>query len=406
MAQNNKLKVLQINTVCGRGSTGGIAVNINENLIKNGHTGIVAYGVGSCGYKHSHKIGGKANYYFHNIMSRIFGHEGFYSRVATRRFIRWIKNYKPDIIHLHNIHGHYVNVKLLFKYLKSSAAPLVWTLHDCWPFTGKCTYFDIANCTKWQTRCYNCPQLKEYPASIFDSSKMDYISKRALFSDIDINFAPPSDWLKGLLEQSYLKSNPAEVINNGIDISIFRKSEMQNSNLAGRLKDKFVVLGVAFPWSARKGYADFIEIAEKLKNNDKIVIVMVGLNDAQAAAAPANVIALARTDSRKELAELYTRADVFVNTTYEDNYPTVNLEALACGTYVITYDTGGSPEAVLMHKAGCVVDTGDYNKIGELIEEFSFKGVPSIKFDFKLLSSIISDDKYLALYKRLNASIM
>jgi len=404
MEQNSKLKVLQINTVCGKGSTGRIAVNINEHLIKNGHQGIVAYGVGSSDYRHSYKIGGCINYYYHNIMSRIFGHEGFYSIIATKRFLKWIDRYNPDIIHLHNIHGHYINAKLLFRYLKANKFPIIWTLHDCWPFTGKCTHFDMAGCNKWQNACCSCPQLKEYPASIFDSSKKDYIAKKDLFSNIDINFVSPSKWLKGLLKQSYLKDNYAEVINNGIDTSIFKNTKLENSDLKARLKDKFVVLGVASPWSARKGYNDFIKIANKLESKDEIIIVMVGPNDAQADAAPSNVIAVKITNNTEELAQIYSRADIFVNTTYEDNYPTVNLEAMACGTYVITYKTGGSPEAVLMHNSGCVVGTGDYNKIAELIEEFARNGVPAAEFDLKLLSSIISDDKYLEMYKRLHRS--
>ena len=273
----------------------------------------------------------------------MFGKTGFASKHATKKLLKFLDKINPDIVHLHNIHGYYLNIELLFNYLKEKQIRVIWTLHDCWSFTGQCAFFDYVGCDKWQTECKNCPMLSEYPKSFVDSSKWNYQKKKELFTGLNITLVTPSKWLASLVKNSYLKVYDVKVINNGIDLNVFKPTP---SNFREKycLKDKKMILGVAGVWDRRKGLNDFIELSKLL--DDNYVIVLVGLNDKQLDLLPHNIIGIKRTENQQELAGLYTTADVFFNPTYEDNYPTVNLESLACGTPVITYDTGGSPEFV------------------------------------------------------------
>ena len=219
------MKVLQINSVCGIGSTGRIATDINNILIEQGHESYIAYGRDlprNCGT--SIRIGTKCDNYTHGVLTRVFDKHGFGSRKATQDFIKEVKKLDPDIIHLHNIHGYYINIEILFDYLKEAYKPVIWTLHDCWAFTGHCSYFDYIGCTRWETQCYSCPGKRSYPASAFlDNSKMNYSRKKAIFTGIkNLTIVTPSKWLAGLVKQSYLKKYPVKVINNGIDLEVFR----------------------------------------------------------------------------------------------------------------------------------------------------------------------------------------
>lgn len=340
------MKVLQINSVCGIGSTGRIVTDIHNILIEQGHESYIAYGRDlpkNCDTPI--KIGSKLDNYKHVALTRIFDKHGFGSKKATQKFIEKVKELDPDIIHLHNIHGYYINIEVLFDYLKKADKPVVWTLHDCWSFTGHCAYFDYVGCDKWKTGCYDCPEKNSYPASvIIDNSKDNYIKKKELFTGIkNLTIVTPSKWLAGLVKQSYLREYPVEVINNGIDLDVFKPTQ---SDFRERfnLEDKFIILGVASTWDRRKGFKYFIELSKKIKNDE--AIVLVGLSEKQRKYLPKNIIGITRTSNVKELAEIYTAADVFLNPTLEDNFPTTNLEALACGTPIITFNTGGSPESI------------------------------------------------------------
>ncbi|GBF12468.1 glycosyltransferase [Tepidibacillus sp. HK-1] len=356
------MKVLQINSVCGIGSTGRIVTDIHNILIEQGHESYIAYGRDlSKNCDTSIKIGSKIDNYSHVALTRIFDKHGFGSKKATQKFIEKVKELDPDIIHLHNIHGYYINIEVLFDYLKKADRPVVWTLHDCWSFTGHCAYFDYVGCDKWKTGCYDCPEKNSYPASvIIDNSKDNYIKKKELFTGIkNLTIVTPSKWLAGLVKQSYLREYPVEVINNGIDLDVFKPTQ---SDFRERfnLEDKFIILGVASTWDRRKGFGYFIELSKKIKNDE--VIVLVGLSEKQRKYLPKNIIGITRTSNVKELAEIYTAADVFLNPTLEDNFPTTNLEALACGTPVITFDTGGSVECV-DSKTGIVVKKDNLNML-------------------------------------------
>jgi len=359
-------KILYINSVCGCGSTGKIVVEQARAEIAKGNQCIIAYGRKkiNCDDIPTIKIGRRVDYLLHGLLSRITDRHGFYSIFATMSFLNKVKRYDPDIICIHNIHGYYINIKLLFKYIKKYNKKVRWTLHDCWSFTGHCAYFDYVNCNKWKTICDLCPQKNKYPKSLFfDSSKKNYIVKRALFTGIHkMEIITPSKWLAELVKESFLKEYPIEVIYNTVDRNIFqpRKSDFRYKY---GVENNYIILGVANIWDDRKGLDDFIELRKKL--SDKYTIVIVGVSKKQLQMLPKGIIGIQRTSNAVELAEIYSTADIFVNPTYEDNYPTVNIEAQACGTPVITYDTGGSGESALNY--GKVCKKGDIEELKEII---------------------------------------
>ena len=368
------MKLLQINDSVNTGSTGRIAEDIGRITIAGRHQSFIAYGR-ECHKSLSNivKIGGKLTIFLHLIISRLCDLHGFGSAFATVIFISKLKKISPDIIHLHNIHGYYLNVKILFNYLKLSGKPLIWTLHDCWPFTGHCSYFDAVNCYKWEVECNSCPNLKGYPSSWFwDNSKDNYYRKRMLFSaHRNLTIITPSEWLAGHISKSFLKEYPVKVIHNGVDLSIFKPITDKSLLRRYNIPDQPYIIGVASVWDERKGMMDFYKVRHHLPLH--ISIVLVGLNKKQLAGLPDGITGIPRTENIHDLAALYSAANVFVNPTYIDNFPTTNLEALACGTPVITYKTGGSPEAI-DERTGFVLDQGDIMGIVTAIRIIIEKG--------------------------------
>ncbi|MCX0367134.1 glycosyltransferase [Clostridium perfringens] len=340
------MKILQINSVCGVGSTGRIVNDLYKVLEKEGHECVIAYGRGTAPEEiKTIRIGTDFDNYMHVAKTRVFDKHGFGSTKATKEFIEKVKEYDPDIIHLHNIHGYYINIEILFNYLKEANKKVVWTLHDCWAFTGHCAYFDYVECDKWKFRCEKCPQKREYPTSnLLDNSKWNYEKKKKIFKGVkDLTIITPSKWLAGLVKESFLSEYKVEVINNGIDLEIFKPIE-SNFREKHNLKDKIIILGVASVWDRRKGLNYFIDLSKVLDETYKIVIV--GINKKQKKELPTNILAITRTNNVKELVEIYSSADIFINPTLEDNFPTTNLEAIACGTPILTFKTGGSGEAL------------------------------------------------------------
>lgn len=337
-----------INTVCGVGSTGRICTDLAEVLEQNGHECKIAYGRGIVPEKYKKyavKIGSDLDVKLHALQTRLFDNTGFGSKRATKKFIRWVKEYNPDIVHLHNLHGYYINIEVLFNYLADADKPVIWTLHDCWTFTGHCAYYSYVKCNKWRTGCYNCPQKKAYPSSLFlDSSKNNWEQKKKLFTSVKkMTLVTPSKWLAGEVQRSFLDKYPVKVIPNGIDLDVFKPTP-SDFRKKHNLEGKKIILGVASTWDTRKGLNDFVELSKILDENYKIVLV--GVTVKQKKELPKNILAIERTNNVQELAEVYTASDVLFNPTYEDNYPTVNLEAQSCGTPVVTYRTGGSIESV------------------------------------------------------------
>ena len=359
------MKVVQINMV-SYGSTGKIMLGIKHVLENNNAETMCVVGyTRQKQSKECYRIGGFFGKAFDKMFSSIFGVFGVYHYFSTKKLIKILKKYNPDVIHLHNLHAWYINIPLLFKYIKNNNIPVVWTLHDCWAFTGHCPYFDIVNCDKWKRGCKKCAQYKLYPKSFIDDSKLMWKLKKKWFKGINrLIVVTPSYWLAGLVKQSFLKDCPVKVIHNGIDLNVFKPTKSDFRKKYNILENKIVLLGVAFGWGERKGLDVFIELSRRL-DDEKYQIVLVGTDDNVDKLLPQNIISIHRTSNQRELAEIYSAADLFVNPTREDNFPTVNIEALACGTPVITFKTGGSPECI-NSTSGKVVD---YNDIDGLEKE-------------------------------------
>jgi len=361
------MRYLFIGSLAGCGSTGRIAAEKCRELLKDGHECVLAYGreMAHCEDISTVRIGSPIEVKLHVLRNRIFDDHGFGSASATRIFLRWVKEYDPDVIWLHNIHGYYLHIGLLFDYLRNSGKKIFWTLHDCWSFTGHCAYFDFVQCDRWKSGCHHCPQKKTYPASILrDNSAWNYETKRKLFTGLtDVTLITPSQWLADLVKESFLRVYPVEVVHNTINTDIFkpRFSDFRKKNGLENMK---LILGVASVWDERKGLRDFLKLAEIL--NDDYKIVLVGLSKEQIEKLPDNILGITRTNNAVELAEIYSAADVFVNTTYEENYPTVNLEARACGTKVVSYDTGGCKET--LGEKDMLVPKGDVQKLWEAVK--------------------------------------
>lgn len=342
------MKVLLINTVCGIRSTGRICVNIAKDFESKGDTVQIAYGreyVPELYSKYAVRIGTPLDYYLHALSSRLFDNSGFCSKRATDKFLKWADNYDPDLLWLHNLHGYYINVEALFKWIKSRPGMKVrWTMHDCWSFTGHCTNYSMVRCFKWKEVCENCCQKKAYPSCcLFDRSRSNFLKKKELFTGVNsMEIITPSIWLRDQIQDSFLSDYSVTVINNKIDNSIFRPvvSDFRDKY---NLQNKIVVLAVASGWGPKKGLQDCISLNSLLDENYSMVVV--GLTKKQIKKMPNSIICIERTNDIEELVKIYSAADVFINPTHEDNYPTVNLEARACGIPVITYDVGGSPES-------------------------------------------------------------
>lgn len=362
-------RLLQIGAALNCGAPGKIAEQIGLLAMSKGWDVYMAHGL-----RHSNPSKLKTiplvtpwQEKVHALYSLLFDGHGLGSSKGTKRLVDWIEENQPDIIHLHNVHGYFCNFKILFEYLDTTDIPIVWTMHDCWPFTGRCFHFEGIGCTKWKTGCFDCKAEKGYTVSPFcDRSKELYELKKRLFSSVkNLTMVPVSEWQASFLQESFLKNCPAEVIHNGIDLNKFISTDGNRLREKYALQDKFVILGVAAPWNKRKGLDDFIQLSKKLPD-DQFKIVLVGLKKEQLRTLPPNIIGITRTESQQELAEFYSMADMFCNMTYLDNFPTVNLESLACGTPVITYRTGGSPEAIDA-KTGIVVEQGNIEQIVEAI---------------------------------------
>ena len=366
------MKYLFINSVCGIRSTGRICTDLAQQLEAEGNECKIAYGrveeVPEKFQKYAVRIGTDFDLKMHALQTRLFDTHGFGSKNATAEFLKWAEEYDPDVLWLHNIHGYYINIEMLFAWINSRPNMQVkWTLHDCWAFTGHCSYFTAVNCDKWKTQCADCPQLRRYPTCYtMGNVHQNFDRKKAAFTGVkNMTLITPSKWLADLVKQSFLKEYPVEVHYNTIDTTVFKPTSSDFRERYG-LKNKKIILGVASVWDERKGLNDFLKLAEMLDEN--YAIVLVGLTEKQIKQIPKNIIGITRTNNAKELAEIYTAADVFVNPTYEDNYPTVNLEAQACGTMVVTYQTGGAPETIYKEDSA-VVNAGDYKSVVKIVEQ-------------------------------------
>ncbi|MGN0452668.1 MAG: glycosyltransferase [Ruminococcus sp.] len=394
------MKVLQINSVYKIKSTGRVVDDLCDLQRGSGIDSAVITGEGTFSSPHVHVMSSRAYQKFNILKTRLFGRHGFYNKLATKKALKFIEEEKPDIIHLHNLHGHYINIKTIFEYIKSKNIPVVWTLHDCWAFTGHCPHFDLIGCDKWKSGCYSCPQQKGYPCSLFfDRSKENYQRKKELFTGVEkMHIVTPSRWLANLTKDSFLGEYPITVINNGIDIEAFKPSESDFREKLG-LEDKFIILGIVSNFTSTKGGEYFLKLSKLLSADEHIVLLSV---EEDSEKLPSNITALSRVDDKEELAKIYSQADVFVNPTMQDTFSSVNMEAIACGTPVVTFATGGCPEAV-DRSCGVVVAKGDTEALYNEIQQVKNGRFKDADFDKKRLE-LSSEERfkgYLDIYKDL-----
>ena len=355
------MKYLFINSVAGVGSTGRIAADKCRELMKEGHECVLAYGrtCRNCDDISTIRIGGDLDVKVHGVLNRVFDNQGFNSAAATKRFLKWVRKYDPDVIWLHNIHGYYIHVGLLFEYLRFSGKKIIWTLHDCWSFTGHCAYFDYVRCDKWKSGCEKCPQKKRYPASmVMDNSRENYETKKYHFTGIpNLTLTVPSNWLAGRVKKSFLGEYPVEVVYNTVDTEVFKPVPSDFRQRHG-LQDKTILLGVANIWEERKGLKDFVALSALLDEHYKIVLV--GLTEEQCRTLPNNILALPRTDNIHQLVEIYSAADLHINPSVEETFGMTILEAACCGTPSIVYQDTACEEIALQY-GGTAVPRGPEN---------------------------------------------
>ena len=363
------MKILQISAFCGQGAPGKIVLGIHNVLKNQGHQSTIAWGRANSAPDTvpTIQIGKKSDYYAHALYTRLTDRCGFGSVRATRAFLKKLEAIQPDLVQLHMLHGYYINLELLFLYLKEKRIPVIWTFHDEWALTGHCPCFEMIGCEKWKTGCHHCPQRSHHPSSwLVDNSKWNWEKKKELFTSLEkFTVVAPSRWMVKTVQNSFLRDYPVKLIHNGINTEVFKPTQSNVKNRIGAA-DKKIILGVSSTWVPSKGIADFCELSTILPKEYQIVLV--GLSDKQICTLPNSMIGIRRTENQRELAELYTAAQVFLNPTYEDNYPTTNLEALACGTPVVTYQTGGSVESVEESGHGAVVSKGDVTALADAIE--------------------------------------
>lgn len=388
------------------GSTGGIMLSLAKTARIAGMRALTCCAAGRMNLKKKDEytifIGSRFSRNLHVFLGNLFGLSNLFSFISTLLFVRRLKKIKCDLIHLHNLHGSYLNMPVFFHYIKSNHIKIIWTLHDCWSFTGRCPHFVMEKCDRWKTGCHDCPYPKtSYPQSKIDTSRMMWTLKSQWFNDIsNVIIVTPSQWLANLVKCSYLKNYPIKVINNGIDLSIFRpvKGDFRKRY---NLLENYVVLGVAFSWGVRKGLDVFLELSKRLP--EKFRIVLVGTDDGVDKLLPANIISIHRTQNQVELAEIYASADVFANPTREEVLGLVNVESLACGTPVVTFMTGGSPECI-DETCGSVVPCDDVDAMEKEIRRICVEKPYSKESCVNRAKKFDMNDRfneYIELYKEL-----
>lgn len=399
------MKILQINSSANLGSTGRIAEQIGELILNEGWKSIIAYGRS---YNESksmlYRIGNDIDVKVHSFQSFVLGNHGFASIIATKKLISFIKTLNPDIIHLHNIHGYYINLKLLFNFLSKSGINVVWTLHDCWPLTGHCSYFSDIDCLKWKTECNNCPKKGNYPKSFFfDNSKRDFYLKRELFNSVKLNIVTVSNWLKNLTEQSFLNGHNIIAISNGVNSSQFiikDKSQILINQYG--LNNKKVLIAVSTSWAKQKGFDDYLKLSTLLPSD--MIIVLIGLPKEYRKTLPQNILGIERTESIDELVDWYNIADIVLNLSIQESFGLTSVEGFMCGKPTILYNTTASPELILDSCMGEVVKAKNINLVKLSVNKILLSKTDKNKIRkiaIENFDSKVQFQKYIDLYKQL-----
>ncbi|SFD73589.1 glycosyltransferase [Flavobacterium phragmitis] len=363
-------KLLQISIEVNSGSVGRIAHQIGDTVLANGWSSFITYARNNNPTNSEVvRIGSGLDVYCSALKTRIFDNDGFNSKNATKSLTKTIEKIKPDIIHLHHLHGYFVNIEILFNYIKKQDIPVVWTFHDCWSFTGHCAYFDFVNCNKWKTECHTCEQKKEYPKSLFiDRSNQNFIKKKKIFTSIKkMTIVSVSKWLDEKVNESFLKDVNTRVIYNGVDLERFYpKNSRDRIDQLYNVEGKYLLLGVASTWDSRKGLLDFIALSKTLDKS--FVIILIGLSKTQLKLLPENIIGIERTESQDELCELYSASDLFLNLSVEETFGLTTAEALACGVPTVVYNATACPE-LITKETGYIIEKGNIVELNKVIEE-------------------------------------
>ena len=398
-------KVVQINTVSNYGSTGKIVEAI----------GLLAH---DCGWNSKIAVGGRYSQpskletyqisnvfqnYLSAIHSYVSGHHGFANRYETAKFLRWLNNENPDIVHLHNIHSYILNVGLLFNFLSQKKQKVIWTLHDCWPFTGHCSHFIQHSCYKWQTGCYDCPAIHGFPKSLlFDRSQPNYDEKKTLFNTIDnMIIVTVSNWLAECVRSSFLGNYNVMVIPNGVDLDIFKPNLTSVATKFG-LERKKIVLGVSTSWCNAKGLGDYLQLRKLLPQD--YVIVLIGMTKEQVKkySAP-GFLCIEKTNSLIELVEWYNAAHVILNLSYAETFGLPVAEGFACGKPAIVYDNTALTELITTG-TGYKAASGDVCRVKELILNMNEENDETYLYNCRSRAENLYDKKknyneYLTIYK-------
>jgi len=399
-------KLFQICVEGNTGSTGRMAESLGILALQQGWESFIAFGRFPRTSK-SNLIQIESNWgiFLHGLQTRFFDRHCLGSKQATRKLIAQIKAIKPDIIHLHHLHGYYINIEVLFNFLAKASIPVVWTFHDCWSITGHCAHFDFIGCNKWMTECNHCPQTKEYPASfLIDRSRKNYRLKKELFTSVlSMRVVTVSNWLDGIVHNSFMRDIPRHVIYNGIDIDLFKNENYCNVKEKLEIVNRFMILGVSSPWGKRKGLNDFIELSKIIGKDD--IIVLVGLDDAQIKDLPFNIIGITRTENQEQLKDLYATADVFLNLSVEETFGLTTAEALACGTPAVVYNATACPE-VIDSETGIIVSKNDFKGLLDAIDTIKKKGKEyySVKCRTRAVKNFNKNDRlqeYIDLYEKI-----
>lgn len=371
------------------GSTYTICELIKQELIENNCEVLTIYGWTKKHRKSKERneiIGSFSSRLFHLLYYRLTKREGSLSYFETKKIIKRLQSFRPSVINLHLLHCQTLNFKILFKYIKTNNIKLVWTFHDCWAFTGGCFHFDYEKCYQWKEKCNTCCKCRAIQRKAY--SKMFSIKKEVFTSIKNTTIVTPSKWLANLVKQSFFNNFDVKTINNGIDLTVFKKTQ-SNFRASNNLDDKTIILGVAFGWNYKKGLDVFVKLANDLDAN-KYKIILVGTDSKIRKKIPHSILAIDRTNNVGELVDVYSSADVFVCPTREDNYPTVLMESISCGTPVVSFDTGGCKEIIDKSKGGVCVDKDDYDSIKRAILEEKYvpfcKSINRTCFDRKIMS--------------------